>query len=148
MSNLENLFSTTMSESSGAALGVAQFCHFYHFRRLMSCNDHLTDTLTRFNGLGFAAEVDEYHAHLSAVVRVDRPRGVEYRQSALERQTATRTYLRLKTYRQFDEQTRRNQSPLHRRQSDRFVDVTPYIHARCLRTLVLRQRILALINNL
>ena len=114
----------------------------------MPCYHHLADTFAGFDGLRLAAEVDEDDAHLAAIVGIDGTGCVEYGQSAFEGETAARTYLRLITRRQFDEQTCRNQSALHRLQRNRLVDMASDIHTGCLRALVTRQRVVTLIDNL
>ena len=53
-----------MSEASFAALGLAQFGHFDHFRRLVLGDDHLAYPLTRFDGLRLAAQVNQYDLRL------------------------------------------------------------------------------------
>ena len=136
-----------VSETSRASLGVAQHFHLHHFGLLMSRDDHLADTLPGGNGLRLVAQVDKDNPHLSAVVGVNRPRAVQHGESALKCQAAARTNLRLVALRQFNEQTRRQQSPLHRQKGNLLAKVTPYIHSRRLRALIPRQRIIAFIDD-
>lgn len=136
-----------MSESSGTAFGVGQFGYFHYFGCLMFGDDHLAYTLAGFDGLWLAAEIDEYHAHLAAVVGIDGTRGIEDSEAAFECQTAARTNLRLVACRQFDEEARRYESTLKGLQRKGFADVAADVHSCGLLALIARQGIIALVDD-
>ena len=144
---IQRLLVSGVTEATGAAFGVGEGGDLNDLGLFVAGDNHLADTLTRLDGLRFATEVDENDAYLAAVVGIDRSRGIEHGQPALERHAATRTDLRLVTGRQFDEQTCRDEPALEGLERHRLGEMTTDIHSGSQRTLVARQRIIALVDD-
>ncbi len=138
-----------MSKAAGAALGVGELLDLDNLGLLTLGDNHLRDALAVVDDEVFVAEVDEDDAYLAAVVGIDGARTVEDGDALLQRQTAAGTHLRLVARRQLHEETRLHKPSLHRPQRHRPIgQISPQIHSRRLHRLILRQRMVALIDHL
>ena len=113
----------------------------------MSGDDHLGDALSVVHDEILLRQVDEQHAHLTTIVGIDRPRGVEYRDTLLQGQSAAGSHLGLITCGQGDVQTCRDESPLQRFQHDRRIEIGPQVHACTLRCGILRQGLMTFVHD-
>ena len=104
-------------------------------------NDHLRDSLARFDCLGVFRQVHDYTFYFAPVVAVDGSWGVEHSQPALGRKPAARPNLRFKTLWKFNVQTRWDEYTLKWLNGNgRFYPCTE-VHASAACGFVLRQRI-------
>lgn len=122
-----------MSVTSFAALCLVELFYDDEVALLMTGNDHLCDALAIVDDKIFGREVDEYDAHLSAVVGINGSRSVQHRQSVLQGQSAARTDLCLVTLGQCDVQAGGNQTALQGMQRDGRIQIGTQVHAGTLR---------------
>lgn len=91
--------------------------------------------------------VDQQHAHLAPVIRVDGARRVEDRDAVLEGQPAAGTHLGLGALGEFQEKTGGNQRALTGCDHDGRVEVGAEIHACAVGGGVVGQGVLALVED-
>ena len=77
-----------MSIASFATFGLVEHLHSHKLSLFVPGDNHLGDALSVVHDKILLREVDEQHAHLTTIVGIDRPRGVEYRDTLLQGQSA------------------------------------------------------------
>ena len=87
------LSGAAVSESSLAALCGVEGGDGYELGLFVGGDDHLGYALSVGDGVGLAAEVDEYDAYLTSIVGVDGAWGVEHGDAVLEGEAAAGAYL-------------------------------------------------------
>ena len=80
-----------MSIASFATFGLVEHLHSHKLSLFVPGDDHLGDALSVVHDKVLLREVDEQHAHLTTIVGIDRPRGVEYRDTLLQARLALRS---------------------------------------------------------
>ena len=87
------LLGAAVSESSLSAFCGVEGGDGYELGLFASGNDHLGYALSVSDGVGLAAEVDEYDAYLASIVGVDGAWGVEHGDAVFEGEAAAGAYL-------------------------------------------------------
>lgn len=136
-----------MTVASFATLCFIEQFHLLKEALLMTRNHHLGNALTILNNEVFLRQIDEYHTYLATIISIDGTWRIEHGDTFLQRQSTTRSDLRLVASRQRDMQTSRNQPALERLQGDGGVEIGPEIHARTLRSGILRQGLMPPVDD-
>ena len=113
----------------------------------MARNHHLGDTLTILYDEILLREVDEHHAHLTAIVGVHRSRGIQHGDAFLQGQSTTWAHLCLVTLGQGNMQSCRDESALQWFQRDGLVYIRSEVHASTEFRGILWQWLVTLVYN-
>ena len=108
---------------------------------------HLGDALTVFHHEVLLRQIDQHHADLSAIVGIDGAGGVQYGDTFLQGESAARAHLCLIACGQRDVQPSGYQPALQGAQRDGGIQVGSQVHARTLCRGVLRQGLMAFVDD-
>ena len=136
-----------MTVASGTALRLVELFHYHELALLMACYHHLGNALAVFDHEILLREVDEQHAHLSAIVGIDGSRRVQHRDAMLQSQSAARAHLCLVSLGKRDEKARFHQFALKRMQRQRFIEIGAQVHSGALRRSIGRQLLMPTVHN-
>ena len=139
---------TCRAESSLTSERLIQLIHHTPLHLLILCNNHLSNSLTRLNYKLLLGEVYQYYLYLSAIVRIYGSRGVSHCNTVFCSQSAAWSYLSLIPLRQFNEESRRNQTSLQRSQCYWGIYVCIKIHTRRHWSCVFWSRVVGIVYNL
>src|ERR1700722_2699574 len=109
------------TEAAAAAIGRGEGHGGNEFRADHRRNHHLSDTLAAPDLERRVAVIDQQHADLAAIIRVNRARRVQHGDAVLCGEAGTRTDLRLIPGRQRDRQRRGHQRVASRQQNERHI---------------------------
>ncbi len=137
-----------MPISAGTALCLVQAFHLYELALLMTGNHHLGNALAVVDDEVFLREIDEQDHNLATIIGIDSSRSVQHRNTVLQRQSATGTYLRLESCGECDVQSCGDETAFHGTKHDGFIDVGTQIHACTLGSGVCWQRLMTFVDNL
>ena len=136
-----------MPESSVTAFRFVEHLHRFPRHLFVARHHHLSNALTIVDHKRFITQIHQNHAQFTAVVRIHRPRRVQYRDTVFQSQTRTRTHLRFITLRQCNEKTRRHQCALQWSQCEGRLEVSTEIQTCTLRSGIFWQRMLRTIHD-
>src|ERR1700737_4061392 len=130
------------TEAATAAIGRGKLRRGNEFHAGHGSNHQLRDTLAAPDRERHLAVVDQEHADLAAIIRVNRAGRIQHSDAVLRCEARARTDLRLIARWQRDRQSGRHQRALARRQDQRrtFGNRRQQVEPRGVRTLIRRQR--------
>ena len=137
-----------MSIAAFAAFCLIQSLYLDKFTLLTAGYHHLGYALTVIHHKILLRQINEHHANLTTIVRIDSTWRIQHRQPMLEGQSTARPHLSLIALRQRNMQTRRYQTTLQGMQGYRLIQIGTQVHAGTLNSGVCRQLLVPAVDYL
>ena len=137
-----------MSKSAFTPFGLVQHLYCNEFGLLVTGYHHLGYALSVVDNEGLLAQIDQDDANLSPIIGIDGTRGIEHRDTVLQSQSATGTYLSLVAGRESYAQTCGYQLTFQGLQSDGGIEVCTQVHTCRKGSRITWQSMMRTINNL
>ena len=128
-SSLSERFVARMAESARTSFSVGQVHSFNNSRAGYRRDDKLRNAIAARDPKRLGSQVDDYHLHLAAIVRIDGARGVRYADAMLRRQAAAGPHLHFEAGGYGKHQSRRHKRNGAGRDQDGLHDSGTDIHA-------------------